>query len=188
MIEKYFGGVLPESKVNEDPDNELIALAENTYNEFSKKMDELQLSSALVEIWKLVSRCNKYIDETSPWVLAKSEEDKKREQYSIQLKKWANELIPFLMIKPQIESLKNQIIAEYENNNINEAMKQYILGNISGAKEAFEKIVIYQSEESNSVELVNEIICGKEQFYINLFRSDNHTFGYNVTKGGDGIV
>lgn len=54
--------------------------------------------------------------------------------------------------------------------------------------EAFEKIVIYQSEESNSVELVNEIICGKEQFYINLFRSDNHTFGYNVTKGGDGIV
>ncbi len=78
MIEKYFGGVLPESKVNEDPDNELIALAENTYNEFSKKMDELQLSSALVEIWKLVSRCNKYIDETMPWALAKDESKKDR--------------------------------------------------------------------------------------------------------------
>ena len=78
MIEKYFGGVLPESKVNEDPDNELIALAENTYSEFSKKMDELQLSSALVEIWKLVSRCNKYIDETMPWALAKDENKKDR--------------------------------------------------------------------------------------------------------------
>ena len=78
MIEKYFDGVLPESKVNEDPDNELIALAENTYNEFSKKMDELQLSSALVEIWKLVSRCNKYIDETMPWALAKDESKKDR--------------------------------------------------------------------------------------------------------------
>ena len=78
MIEKYFGGVLPEPKVNEDPDNELIALAENTYNEFSKKMDELQLSSALVEIWKLVSRCNKYIDETMPWALAKDESKKDR--------------------------------------------------------------------------------------------------------------
>lgn len=54
--------------------------------------------------------------------------------------------------------------------------------------EAFEKIVIYQSEEFDSVELVNEIICHKEQFYIDLFRSDNHDFGYNVTKGGEGIV
>ncbi len=78
MIEKYFGGVLPEPKVNADPDNELISLAENTYNEFSKKMDELQLSAALVEIWKLVSRCNKYIDETMPWTLAKDESKKDR--------------------------------------------------------------------------------------------------------------
>lgn len=78
MIEKYFGGILPESKVNEAPDDELIALAENTYNEFAKKMDEFQLSSALVEIWKLVSRCNKYIDETMPWALAKDETKRDR--------------------------------------------------------------------------------------------------------------
>lgn len=54
--------------------------------------------------------------------------------------------------------------------------------------EAFEKIVIYQSEECDFVELANEIVCHKEQFYIDLFRSDNHSFGYNVTKGGGGIV
>lgn len=51
---------------------------------------------------------------------------------------------------------KNQIIAEYENNNINEAMKQYILGNISGAKEAFEKIVPEKLTEKN-LELYNQL-------------------------------
>ncbi len=78
MIEKYFGGILPQPEVSEDPDSELIALAENTYTEFAKKMDEFQLSTALVEIWKLVSRCNKYIDETMPWALAKDESKKGR--------------------------------------------------------------------------------------------------------------
>lgn len=51
---------------------------------------------------------------------------------------------------------KNQIIAEYENNNINEAMKQYILGNISGAKEAFEKIVPEKLTEKD-LELYNQL-------------------------------
>ena len=78
MIEKYFGGVLPEPQVKADPDDELISLAENTYNEFCKKMDEFQLSGALVEIWKLVSRSNKYIDETMPWALAKDEANRGR--------------------------------------------------------------------------------------------------------------
>jgi methionyl-tRNA synthetase len=78
MIEKYFGGILPESKVNEAPDDELISLAEGTYAEFAKKMDQFQLSGALTEVWKLVSRCNKYIDETMPWVLAKDESKRDR--------------------------------------------------------------------------------------------------------------
>lgn len=51
---------------------------------------------------------------------------------------------------------KNQIISEYENNNINEAMKQYILGNISGAKEAFEKIVPEKLTEKD-LELYNQL-------------------------------
>ena len=78
MIEKYFDGVLPAPEDKADPDDELITLAENTYTEFAKKMDEFQLSTALVEVWKLVSRCNKYIDETMPWALAKDESKKGR--------------------------------------------------------------------------------------------------------------
>lgn len=78
MIEKYFGGVLPAPSEKADPDDELISLAENTLTEVEKKMDELQITLALAEIWKLISRCNKYIDETMPWALAKDEAKRDR--------------------------------------------------------------------------------------------------------------
>ncbi len=78
MIEKYFGGVLPAPGETADPDGELIALAEATLPAVEKKMDEFQFSLALTEIWKLISRCNKYIDETMPWALAKDESKKSR--------------------------------------------------------------------------------------------------------------
>ena len=78
MIEKYFGGVLPRPEEKGDPDDELITLALSTPGAFEKKMDELQLSAALAEVWKLVSRCNKYIDETMPWALAKDESKRAR--------------------------------------------------------------------------------------------------------------
>ncbi|AZT89363.1 methionine--tRNA ligase [Caldicellulosiruptor changbaiensis] len=71
MIEKYFDGIihLPEEK--EDLDNELITLAKEVYEKVCKYLDELQFSNALIEIWKLIARANKYIDETMPWVLGK---------------------------------------------------------------------------------------------------------------------
>lgn len=78
MIEKYFGGVLPAPGEAGEPDGELIALAEATLPAVEKKMDEFQFSLALTEIWKLISRCNKYIDETMPWALAKDEGKKGR--------------------------------------------------------------------------------------------------------------
>jgi methionyl-tRNA synthetase len=72
MIEKYFGGVLPENQLADcDADGELIALA----GALSAKTDELieipHLSQALTEIFAVISRANKYIDETAPWLLAK---------------------------------------------------------------------------------------------------------------------
>ena len=78
MIEKYFGGVLPAPGEAAEPDGELIALAEATLPAVEQKMDEFQFSLALTEIWKLISRCNKYIDETMPWALAKDEGKKGR--------------------------------------------------------------------------------------------------------------
>ena len=78
MIEKYFGGVLPAPGESAAPDEELIALAEATLPAVEKRMDEFQFSLALTEIWKLISRCNKYIDETMPWALARDESKKGR--------------------------------------------------------------------------------------------------------------
>ena len=78
MIEKYFDGDIPACGELTDLDKELKTLALETPKKVEKLMDELLFSDALAEIWKLVSRCNKYIDETTPWVLAKSESERPR--------------------------------------------------------------------------------------------------------------
>ncbi len=78
MTDKYFGGIIPKQREKEAIDSELIDLAEKTPGIVSDYMDKLDFSRALEEIWKLVSRSNKYIDETQPWVLGKSPEKQAR--------------------------------------------------------------------------------------------------------------
>ncbi|MDK2829715.1 MAG: methionyl-tRNA synthetase [Clostridium butyricum] len=78
MVEKYFDGIVPESLEKDDVDDELISIANNLPKVVESYMDKLQFSNALAEIWKLVGRANKYIDETMPWVLAKDENKKGR--------------------------------------------------------------------------------------------------------------
>ena len=78
MIGKYFGGQLPAEQVAGDFDDDLATLALATKAEVEKNMDTLQFSTALTELWKLISRTNKYIDETAPWALAKEEANKPR--------------------------------------------------------------------------------------------------------------
>lgn len=78
MIEKYFEGILPKPSQKEEVDDDLINTAQNLPKTVEEYMDKLQFSNALIEIWKLVRRANKYIDETMPWVLAKDESKKER--------------------------------------------------------------------------------------------------------------
>ncbi|MDD2502396.1 MAG: methionine--tRNA ligase [Clostridia bacterium] len=78
MIEKYFDGKIPACGELTALDKELQSLALETPRKVESLMDELLFSDALAEIWKLVSRCNKYIDETTPWVLVKSESERPR--------------------------------------------------------------------------------------------------------------
>lgn len=73
MVEKYFGGTLPEVQAEGEFDESLIETALALKAEVDKYIDETQLNNALAEIFKVVSRANKYIDETMPWVLAKDE-------------------------------------------------------------------------------------------------------------------
>ena len=75
MVDKYFGGTLPADRKAEPLDDELCAMAGALRDKVAPLIDEAQLSKALEEIFKVVSRANKYIDETAPWILAKSEEN-----------------------------------------------------------------------------------------------------------------
>lgn len=76
MIEKYNGGVIKKGSAITAFDASLSALAEETIGKVEERLDKLDFSTALDEIWKLVRRTNKYIDETSPWALAKDEQQK----------------------------------------------------------------------------------------------------------------
>jgi len=78
MIEKYFGGVIPEPVKKEDLDGELITVALETPLIVEKSMDGLRIPEALDQIWALIGRANKYIDETTPWILAKELDKKER--------------------------------------------------------------------------------------------------------------
>ena len=78
MVQKYFGGTLPAEHAAQPLDQSLIELARQTAQAVEENMENLLFSNALAEIWKLVSRANKYIDETMPWTLAKDPENKAR--------------------------------------------------------------------------------------------------------------
>lgn len=78
MIDKYFDGIIPSPGEPENVDRELVHMALKAPKKVEELMDELLFSNALTEIWKLVGRTNKYIDETTPWVLAKSQEHRPR--------------------------------------------------------------------------------------------------------------
>ncbi|RGG52978.1 methionine--tRNA ligase [Ruminococcus sp.] len=78
MADKYFGGTLPADREAGDFDAELIAEAKGLVAKVDEFMDKTQINNALAEIFKVVSRANKYIDETAPWVLGKDESKKTR--------------------------------------------------------------------------------------------------------------
>ncbi|GKU26081.1 methionine--tRNA ligase [Clostridium folliculivorans] len=78
MIEKYFDCVIPAPTAKEDIDNELINLALATPVKVQAAIDDLKIPEALEAIWDLIGRANKYIDETTPWILAKDESKKER--------------------------------------------------------------------------------------------------------------
>ncbi len=78
MVEKYFGGTIPAEREAGEFDDDLKALAAQTKIDAEKELDKLNFSVALTNIWKFVSRTNKYIDETAPWALAKDETKKAR--------------------------------------------------------------------------------------------------------------
>lgn len=78
MVEKYFNGTLPADRQEESIDEELISLARTLPKAYEDSMESYAFQNALIEIFKVISRSNKYIDETAPWALAKDESNRAR--------------------------------------------------------------------------------------------------------------
>ena len=75
MTKKYFGGIVPENAAQAETDSELKAAAEAAYASYCENMDSYHIADALEAVFGLFKRANKYIDETTPWILAKNEAD-----------------------------------------------------------------------------------------------------------------
>ncbi|EMY5508918.1 MULTISPECIES: methionine--tRNA ligase [Bacillus] len=106
MIDKYFNGEIPAFKENvTEFDETLVTFAKDTLEKVEEAMENMEFSVALSSIWQLVSRANKYIDETQPWVLAKDENDREKlasvmAHLAEVLRQTGIMLMPFLTVAP----------------------------------------------------------------------------------------
>lgn len=78
MVTQYFEGIIPEPQEKENIDNELIRMCNELYGKVAEKLDSLLIPEAIADIWKVLQRANKYVDECTPWILAKDESKKGR--------------------------------------------------------------------------------------------------------------
>lgn len=112
MINKYRGGQIPELKSGVTAfDKDLEDVAANTIRNFEEQMDSVHFSNALDEVWKLVARSNKYIDETEPWILAK-DETKKDELDSVLAHLAASLRLVAILIQPVMTHTPKEIFAQ----------------------------------------------------------------------------
>ncbi|MDE6433311.1 MAG: methionine--tRNA ligase [Lachnospiraceae bacterium] len=112
MSNKYFDGEVNNKKVNEDVDQELIDYALDTRIRVSKAMDKLRVADAITEIFNLFKRCNKYIDETMPWALAK-EEDKKDRLATVLYNLAESIIIGATLLEPYMPETSEKILAQF---------------------------------------------------------------------------
>lgn len=107
MIEKYNDGIIPSSSLEGEFDLSLIELGTSVADKVEKNMDKLSFSVALEEIWKLIRRTNKYIDETGPWILAREENKARLDTVLCNLSESLR--IISILIKPFMGKTSNEI-------------------------------------------------------------------------------
>jgi methionyl-tRNA synthetase len=128
MVNKYFDGIVPKYQgIVNDVDKDLEEFTVNQIEKIEKTIEELEISTALQEIWSLISRTNKYIDETMPWAQAKEENKEKLEStiYHLieNLRKIAIILKPFM--SDTSDNMLRQLGINDENLKTWESLKQY---------------------------------------------------------------
>lgn len=162
MINKYFGGEINNPSVVEELDNELISLCKSTKDSVYEKMENLKVADAIEEIFALARRCNKYIDETMPWALAKDEGKKDRLKtvlYNL------SEAIRFIgiLLSPFMPETKDAILSligakdvSFESLN---TFKKDLLIKVGEAKPLFARF----DEEKKLEEVAKDMFSDKEE-------------------------
>lgn len=112
MINKYFDGEIPTEIIEKTEfDDSLKSFFEEKLKEVENYMDDYHISDAIQSIWSYIARTNKYIDETSPWILAKSDDDK--EKLKSVMFNLADSLVKIaIMIKPIMNETSNKILEQ----------------------------------------------------------------------------
>jgi len=148
MIEKYFGGVIPECTVIGEHGENLRKLAESLSQNYFRLMDDMQFSNALSEIFSFISACNRYIDLTEPWVLARDEQ--KRGELAAVLYNLAESIrFAAVMLRPFFNGTSEKIFTQFsvsgelrEYDSISAFGKLTAGGNVVKAEPLFPRIDI----------------------------------------------
>ena len=158
MTNKYFGGVIENRNVNEEVDEDLKKVTLDAVNTVISKMDKLRVADAMTEIFNIFKRCNKYIDETMPWALAK-EEEKQGRLATVLYNLAESIMIGASLLKPFMPTTAKKIAEELNGklraiDELNEYGKF-----VSGTKVAEKpEILFMRLDEKEVMEKVNKMI------------------------------
>lgn len=163
MTNKYFGGIVENRKVNEEVDEDLKKVTLEAVNTVICKMDKLRVADAMTEIFNIFKRCNKYIDETMPWALAK-DETKQDRLATVLYNLVESIIIGASLLEPFMPETAKKIVSELNGElrtieELNEFGKY-----ISGTKVAQNpEILFMRLDEKEVMEKVNKMIEEQKQ-------------------------
>ena len=161
MSNKYFGGIVNNAGVSEDVDKDLIETVTTTVDRVTAKMDKLRVADAITEIFNLFKRCNKYIDETMPWALAK-DEDKKARLETVLYNLVESISIGASLLEPYMPGTSDKILAQI-NADKREIDKASTFGLYESGRRVVEKPeILFARLDVNEVLKHVEEKCGKQ--------------------------
>ena len=133
MINKYFDGIIPEYKKNNNEfDNSLEKLTNDEIKNFEENMDKLFLPSALNNVWNIISATNKYIDDTAPWTLAKEEKTEELKSVMYHLSENLRKIA--ILLKPILIHSSSNMLRQLGLDNDQSWDSLYEMKDLSGIK------------------------------------------------------
>jgi len=161
MTKKYFDGEILPPTEHEPIDDELINLAIATPNRVEKKMDELKVADAIDEIFTLLRRTNKYVDETQPWILGK-DENKKARLGTVLYNLLESIRIAAVLLEPFLPETSGKILKQINSDKTDWDSLLEFNGMVSGQKVGTPEILFARIDTAKKMEEINKVLEEKE--------------------------